>query len=1479
MLVALLCGAFSGAWAAEEVYKTALFGSSYNSGSIGSYTATWTATNNGFTVSLENFNNNNNGWAYVKCGRKNNASVGTITTADAIDQAISKVVVTIDNITASNVNSIKLYTSSDNSTWTEAGSFTKATGAKEVTLASPAANLYYKIEFDCASGSANGLVTVSKVEYYYNPGGAASPSISADDIAIEYNATSGAIEYTINNSVDGGTLSATTEAEWLTPGTVGATVPFSCEANDGAERTATVTLTYTYDNETVTKNVIVTQAANPNGPGTENNPYTVAQARAAIDAGTGLADVYATGIISQVDSYNSTYNSITYWISEDGTTTSDQLEVYSGKGLNNTNFTSINDVVVGATVVVYGTLKKFNSTTYEFDKNNYLTSYTAPTVTVEAPTFNPADGTTFGNEGLKVSISQDDAVKIYYTLDGSDPDKNSYLYNGPITLTGTATIKAIAYNAADECSSIASATYTYIDPNAPGTENNPYTVAQAIEAIDAGTGVTGVYATGIVSEIVTAYSSQHGNISYNISADGLTTSDQLQIYRSKSYNGDNFTSEDDIQVGDIVVIYGNLQKYNSTYEFEANNQLVSLDRPVVTTPTITASSNSLTGFTYVANNGPSAAQKVTISGSNLTAKITAALDDNSNFEFSFSENGEYFSDNIGIDANQTLSVYVRMKAGLATGEYEGSITLTSEGAETVTVTLTGSVTAPESPNVTWDLSTNSYDEVTDADVVTWSSTCVTMTNSSKSGGTSASNYLGGDSSNRTSSRFYSNNTLTITPALGYEITSIVFEATSTGYASALAGSDWTNASASASNTTVTVTPTNGASDIYAAISGTCGFTSVKVYYQELADFAPIWSTLPTPTVNVGDIYEFYLNEYVSAKPAVNNIILETEAPGEMYEFENGYFVFSSDVAGEYTFTFTATNLEGMSSATLTIMVEAAATPTITLEQYEYNLNIDGGDAVLPVTCTNLADNPLLDVVFVESDGETPATYDWITATINNEGNIAGHIDPNTGDARTAYFKVSGVDANNNAVYSGLVTINQDAYTGPSITIEKSSIELAAGGESDRKLSFEASGFATAPSFEVVFFEQDGVTAATYDWVTTAAIENNKVNLSVAENDGEARTAYFKVHAIGTEIYSNLVTINQAAPEVPIVPAVAGEGAFVKVTSNDDLTNGTYLIVYEGDDTHDAVAFNGGLETLDAIGNTIKVNIVNGKIESSVATVAATFDIRPSSSTIFSKSGKYIGNTSNSNALTASEEELTNTTSIDESYNATITSSGGAYLRYNSASNQLRFRYYKSSSYTGQQAIALYKYVAAETPFATAKLNAEGYATFSSVAKIDLNVEKDFSAWQITSINGTTITFEEVTSVAPASTGLLLKGTADNVAVLTVTDADETTLLDNKLIGITTPTQVEAGSYYGLKGNTFVPVNAGTVPAGKALLPIPDPTAAVKAFTFIFNYADGIQTVQTVSAEDAQAIFNLAGQRLPKAQKGINIINGKKVLIK
>jgi hypothetical protein len=97
--------------------------------------------------------------------------------------------------------------------------------------------------------------------------------------------------------------------------------------------------------------------------GTKENPYTVAQARAAIDKvkPSSIEKAYVKGIVYKVDKYNETYHSINYWISDDGTSTN-PLQVYSGKGLESADFNSIEDVTVGDEVVVCGTLKDFNGT-------------------------------------------------------------------------------------------------------------------------------------------------------------------------------------------------------------------------------------------------------------------------------------------------------------------------------------------------------------------------------------------------------------------------------------------------------------------------------------------------------------------------------------------------------------------------------------------------------------------------------------------------------------------------------------------------------------------------------------------------------------------------------------------------------------------------------------------------------------------------------------------------------------------------------------------------------------------------------------------------------------------------------------------------------------------------------------------------------------------------------------------------------------
>ncbi|MBO7068165.1 MAG: hypothetical protein J6W52_05745 [Bacteroidaceae bacterium] len=80
---------------------------------------------------------------------------------------------------------------------------------------------------------------------------------------------------------------------------------------------------------------------------------------------------------------------------------------------------------------------------------------------------------------------------------------------------------------------------------------------------------------------------------------------------------------------------------------------------------------------------------------------------------------------------------------------------------------------------------------------------------------------------------------------------------------------------------------------------------------------------------------------------------------------------------------------------------------------------------------------------------------------------------------------------------------------------------------------------------------------------------------------------------------------------------------------------------------------------------------------------------------------------------------------------------------------------------------------------------------------------------------------------------------------------------------------------------FYLANEGTIKAGKAYLELDSETGPlVNAFLFTEDDATGISTIENGELTiDNAAIYNLAGQRISKAQKGIYIVNGKKVAIK
>lgn len=217
-----------------------------------------------------------------------------------------------------------------------------------------------------------------------------------------------------------------------------------------------------------------------------------------------------------------------------------------------------------------------------------------------------------------------------------------------------------------------------------GSKTNPYSVDEAFAAIAAGTGTTGVYATGIVSQIVTEYSSQYKNITFDISADGTTSGNQLRAYRCVT--GDvTIDSSDDVMVGDIVMVGGDLTTYGDLKEFAQGCQLDSRTRKTISSLTITDNS----GKTWFDGD--------TVQATDLQVVVNYSNDTH-----------ETITDGTGvaITSGATLSEgsnTVNVSFTNAYGTQKGSISISAAAVAVLdSVTITG--TAHADKNGPWDLS-------------------------------------------------------------------------------------------------------------------------------------------------------------------------------------------------------------------------------------------------------------------------------------------------------------------------------------------------------------------------------------------------------------------------------------------------------------------------------------------------------------------------------------------------------------------------------------------------------------------------------------------------------------------------------------------------------------------------------------------------------------------------------------------------------
>lgn len=250
----------------------------------------------------------------------------------------------------------------------------------------------------------------------------------------------------------------------------------------------------------------------------------------------------------------------------------------------------------------------------------------------------------------------------------------------------------------------------------------------------------------------------------------------------------------------------------------------------------------------------------------------------------------------------------------------------------------------------------------------------------------------------------------------------------------------------------------------------------------------------------------------------------------------------------------------------------------------------------------------------------------------------------------------------------------------SLTTTDKSVSFAAAGES-KDITFRATNLGSNQVFATI----SGDGAGQY----TASVGDGIVTVTAAENtETTAKTATLTLYIAASEGGEHLAEATVALTQAGVP---SGEAAYVKVTTTPDSWEGEYLIVYESSSTS-AYAFDGSLAKLDVINNYREFNISNNSIPVSSETEAIKFTIEATDGgyNIKAANGQYIYQSSDANGL---EVENTpgaiNTISLESNGAANIVASN-AHLRFNAASNQMRFRYYKSATYTAQKEIFLYK---------------------------------------------------------------------------------------------------------------------------------------------------------------------------------------------
>lgn len=323
-----------------------------------------------WTVTRDEVNNTSLNYGCIQLGKKGAPEQVTLTTSAFSGKQISSVSISCASYNGAHKCSIKVgdkvvLTKQSTSTWSS-----DENSAKPISVEKLSGSGDISISF--TDGTRALYIKSISVTYTES----SEPQKTVKSLAITGEPTNK--EYFVGDafSTDGLKVNATYDDATLEDVTTKATWAFTpATFTEAGAVSVTATATYGGVSAETTCPVTVKTIAN-----TKETAYTVAEAIKLIDNGKTGVWVYVKGMVSKiVTRYNTQYKNITFDVSDDGATTTPQFQFYRNQKDAENTYAEDPNIEVGATVIGYGILKKYNKT-YEFDEGNYLVEYKAPFV-------------------------------------------------------------------------------------------------------------------------------------------------------------------------------------------------------------------------------------------------------------------------------------------------------------------------------------------------------------------------------------------------------------------------------------------------------------------------------------------------------------------------------------------------------------------------------------------------------------------------------------------------------------------------------------------------------------------------------------------------------------------------------------------------------------------------------------------------------------------------------------------------------------------------------------------------------------------------------------------------------------------------------------------------------------------------------------------------------------------------------------------